>query len=1318
MGAVIILCVVALPLFGQSSGIQYFYDDIGRLIKAVDQNGNVATYAYDAVGNLLSITRSTLPANNGLAVLNFTPQSGPVGQSVTIQGQGFSTTASSNTVQFNGVAAAVTVATANSLTVTVPSAATTGLITVMVSGQSTNSGTAFTVTNGVLQSIAVSPANTSVHSGAQPLQFTATGTFANGSQQNLTASVAWSSSNPAVATISNAPGSQGLVTIGVAGSTTIVALSGAVGGTATLQVLSPTNLVVEPASTSIFAGNSQQFSAIATFSDGTTSNVTASATWTSSNTFLATVSNSSGSQGVATGVNQGSVAICATLQLESCSNVTVEPAVTSVTISPTNVTIPIGAQQFIATGPTGQNITSLVTWSSSNPAVATISNTSGSQGLATGLSVGTTTITATAGTVSASSTLTMTAAVPTVTVSPGRDVIQAGNSFQLKATLQNPDGSKQDVTQTATWESSAPTVATINQGMLAALQGGTVTITATSGSATGSSSVIVTTSTQGMTPRYMFEAATGSTEGGIIAVYAVNASTGQLRPEGIVLQDGTSSDIAVDPASQYVYVANTSSTTAPNTLSVYTVGANGSLTESSAPPVATGNFPNAVATDPLGRFVYIVNGNDETVSGFSIGPSGALTPVSGSPFGVGLGPLAAVVDPSGQFVYVLNATEGTVSAFTIDPNSGSLTPVAGSPFATGVNPQLLAVDPSGKFVLVANSGGGGSTSEATPPADHPTRGPGQLMQLAALETFPLAEFGSMGAALRYVSNPIEGFGSSSETTLLPAENSPALPAQTARSGSAAGRRFNPQGCGGADTSHRGGAMPQGCGSSGNASISVFSINTTSGALAPVTNSPFAVSATADSIAIDPTDRFVYLTYESSVVDGFAFDATSGSLSELPDAPYSGSQSFLTFVAVDPSGEFVYASGGIGSFGSNLLTFNINSSTGSLTQIGSVPNAPGFSDLVISRGGTGVTYTPQFAYVFAGGGTNGSNNISGYSINPVSGALTPLSNSPFAEGLSPTGAAVDPWNPLLYVANNCSDSACAESAGSVSAYVIDPNSGTLTPALGSPYLAGASPLGLAVDPSGGFVYLVDNADVTLWGYSINLPAGSLSPLTGSPVYGKENGLAGVAFDPVGEHTYVSASFDYYYDKCTQNCVDGHLYSYNYPLFASNTAGQIAFVDQTITIGPSPTSLAMDPTGWFALITDTTTNSVYVISTATESQVTGSPFATGVNPMSVAVDPTGRFVYVANQGSNNMSAYTIDPSLGTLIPIPGSPFSVGNAPISVTVDLSGNFLYVVNQQDNTVSAFSINQTAGVLTPVAGSPFATGTSPVSIITEGKVQ
>src|SRR6184192_4018874 len=100
---------VASPLRAQSN-VQYVYDALGRLTQVIDPSGNVATYNYDAVGNLVSITRSTT-SPSGLAIFSFSPTQGGVGQTVTIQGQNFSATPSANTVKFNGTTTTVTSAT-------------------------------------------------------------------------------------------------------------------------------------------------------------------------------------------------------------------------------------------------------------------------------------------------------------------------------------------------------------------------------------------------------------------------------------------------------------------------------------------------------------------------------------------------------------------------------------------------------------------------------------------------------------------------------------------------------------------------------------------------------------------------------------------------------------------------------------------------------------------------------------------------------------------------------------------------------------------------------------------------------------------------------------------------------------------------------------------------------------------------------------------------------------------------------------------------------------------------------------------------------
>jgi Bacterial Ig-like domain (group 2) len=130
-----------------------------------------------------------------------------------------------------------------------------------------------------LQSIQVSPANSSAPLG-RTQQFTATGMLSNGSTEDLTTTVTWSSSAPAVATISGA----GLANSKNQGSTTILATSGSVSGSTGWNVVAPAlvSIAVSPANASIPRGTTQQFSAMGTFTDGTMQDVTGSVGWISS----------------------------------------------------------------------------------------------------------------------------------------------------------------------------------------------------------------------------------------------------------------------------------------------------------------------------------------------------------------------------------------------------------------------------------------------------------------------------------------------------------------------------------------------------------------------------------------------------------------------------------------------------------------------------------------------------------------------------------------------------------------------------------------------------------------------------------------------------------------------------------------------------------------------------------------------------------------------------------------------------------------------------------------------------------------------------
>src|SRR5207253_3251513 len=330
-----------------------------------------------------------------------------------------------------------------------PGATTISATVVGVTGSATLTVNGATVTSMVLQ-----PLNPSL-AASYRMQFASTGNYSNGTSFDITAITAWSSSNTAIATISNATGTKGLATALTAGTTKITAtIAGAtpVSTNLTVKSVTLTSVSISPGNPTVPLGTTQQFAATGTFSDGSTADISGSVVWKSSNTPVASISSS----GLASTAAAGTTTITASSSGKSNSTLlSVTPFLVSISVAPLSPSIPLGRnQQFTATGHysdgSTQVLTNLATWSSSNTSAATISNSSGTQGFATSKTIGSTNISAAyAGTVSSPDTLAVTSPVlVSIAVSPTGPSIPKGRTQQFAATGTYTDGSTQNLTST------------------------------------------------------------------------------------------------------------------------------------------------------------------------------------------------------------------------------------------------------------------------------------------------------------------------------------------------------------------------------------------------------------------------------------------------------------------------------------------------------------------------------------------------------------------------------------------------------------------------------------------------------------------------------------------------------------------------------------------------------------------------------------------------------------------------------------------------------------------------------------------------------
>jgi trimeric autotransporter adhesin len=604
-------------------------------------------------------------------------------------------------------------------------AGSNGLATALSPGSTTitatfggvSSSTTLTVSSTSLVSIAITPAHPSITDDTNQ-QFTATGTFSDNSTQDLTTAVAWTSSNTTAATVSNAPGFNGFATALTPGTTTITAALNTVSASTTLTITAAplVSIAVTPANPgpSIPDGNSQQFTAIGTYADHSTQDLTTSVTWHSSNPTTASVSNAAGSKGLALSLASGTTSISATLGgVSGATTLTVTTAtLVSITVTPLSTTIANGSnRQFAAIGMytdnSTQNLTTVVTWASSNSSVASVSNAANSKGLVSSASVGSTSIRATtAGITSPPETLTVTTAREYAYVANNGDGTVSQYTVGANGVLTAMNPAFVTAAQAGYGADAITVDPAYRYAYVANISDGTVwqfTIGAT-GALTAMNPAFVTAgnSPQSVTVDPSGRYAYVANNGGTVSQYTIgaNGALTAMNPAFVTITNGAPSAITIDPTGHYVYVANEA-----GSVSQYSIGAAGTLSALSPASVTAGALPLAITVDSTGRFVYVVNGGDSTVSQYAIGVGGtlsALTPATVTT-GSASSPESISVDPLGHYAYVAENNADVVAQYTIGAD-GSLNAITPAAVQASVSPQSVSVDLSGQYVYVANEG--------------------------------------------------------------------------------------------------------------------------------------------------------------------------------------------------------------------------------------------------------------------------------------------------------------------------------------------------------------------------------------------------------------------------------------------------------------------------------------------------------------------------------------------------------------------------------------------------------------------------------------
>jgi 6-phosphogluconolactonase (cycloisomerase 2 family) len=385
------------------------------------------------------------------------------------------------------------------------------------------------------------------------------------------------------------------------------------------------------------------------------------------------------------------------------------PTLTSISVTPATPSVAAGlTQQFKATGTYSDSstadLTNAVLWTSGTTGVATVN----SSGLATSKTQGSSLITAAFSSVSGSTTLTVTAAtLVSFSISPANATAQIGSAAtqQFSAIETYTDASTKDVTNSTTLAVTNPWIASISgTGAASVSRGGYTAITAVYGSLTATANFTVLAS-----PRYLY---VSSLVGRYLTRMTVNGSTGQPRFTGYIKTGNYTnilpSCLSSDPAGQHAYLASqVAASGGSGLINIYTINTTtGQLTPYAGNPYAVAEPTGCISFEPSGKFAYATAPKNNALVTFSVNSNGTLT--LANTITLPDEPGGLVIDPLGKFLYVpteyVTIGQSTYAyGYSINSSTGGLTPIAGMPFLLPTaSEDSISIHPSGNYAYFAD----------------------------------------------------------------------------------------------------------------------------------------------------------------------------------------------------------------------------------------------------------------------------------------------------------------------------------------------------------------------------------------------------------------------------------------------------------------------------------------------------------------------------------------------------------------------------------------------------------------------------------------